>query len=387
LPDGDVKRSALLASEWINAYRELMFQRHEGAIGLGIDELPTPALVLDLDLAIANVQKMASFLASGPVALRPHVKVHKSPEAAAIQVAYGAIGVSTATVAEAAVMLRSGISDVLIANQVVGDTLVDAVAELAGEGRVSVAVDDEANIRALGRAAESRGSQIGVLIEYDVGMGRSGARTLEELKELIDDVMHESALRLHGLMGYEGHCMSIDNRSERAAATTAAMSRLAEAVSVAEAEGAVCSIVSGGGTGTYFVSGSRPPLTETQAGSYMVMDGYHAELVPEFDQALHVVASVISRHGALAVLDSGKKAVSTDLKLPDVLREQTSIAFIHEEHMGIDIESTDPLRVNDRLHLRPGYGPMTVNLHDVYFVMQDGVVKEIWPVLARHPGP
>lgn len=378
-------RSSTVTREWIGAYRELTRERHRSAVGLAIDELPTPALVLDLDVAIANVRKMAAFLGRGPVGLRPHVKVHKSPDAAAIQIAHGAHGVSTATASEAAVMLRSGIEDVLIANQVVGEVMIDTVAELAGEGRVSVAVDDRANIHALGRAAERRGTEVGVLIEYDVGMGRSGARTLEELRQLIDAVSGERALRLHGLMGYEGHCMSIDNRRERTTATNAAMSKLEEAVSVAEAAGAACAIVSGGGTGTYFASGSQPPLTETQAGSYMVMDGYHAQLVPEFEQALYVVASVVSRHDTVAVLDSGRKGVSTDLKLPDVLRDQTSIAFIHEEHLGVAIRGTDPLRVNDRVYLRPGYGPMTVNLYDAYFVAQDGVVRDIWPVFARHP--
>lgn len=387
LPSHRAAQAATLTREWIDNYRGLMLERYAYAIGRGLDELQTPALVLDLNVAIANAQRMADFLSAGPVTLRPHIKVHKSPDAAAIQMAFGAIGVSTATVAEAAVMLRSGIEDILVANQVTGSDKIDAVAELAGEGSVCVAVDDSANIRALGQAAERHGTQIGILVEYDVGMGRSGARTVEELKRLIDDVTSETTLRFRGLMGYEGHCMSIEDREQRAAETNGAMSRLTEAVHAAEAQGALCEVVSGGGTGTYFVSGAKPPLTETQAGSYLVMDGYHADLVPEFDQALYVVASVISRHGSSAVLDSGRKAVSTDLKPPDVLRDGTDVAFIHEEHMGLALGNSDQLRIDDRVRLRPGYGPMTVNLYDVYFVVKEGVVTDIWPVLARHPSP
>jgi D-serine deaminase-like pyridoxal phosphate-dependent protein len=387
LHKGDLTQSRGLSAAWIRAYRELLAERHALEPGRHIDEVPTPALVLDLDVASENARKMADFLVSGPVALRPHVKVHKSPEVAAIQMKFGAIGVSTATVSEAAVMLRSGIPDVLIANQVTGLNKIDTVAELAGDGALTVAVDDGANIQALDRAASRRGTQIGVLVEYDVGMGRSGARTLKELEHLIDEVANASSLRLRGLMGYEGHCMSIPDRQQRTVETRAAMARLDEAAAVVDAEIGGCEIVSGGGTGTYFVSGAEPPLTETQAGSYIVMDGYHADLVTEFAQALYVSASVISRHGTLAVLDSGRKAVTTDLKPPDVLRDRTSVAFIHEEHMGLSVDRDDQLRVDDRVRLRPGYGPMTINLYDVYHVVQNDIVTHIWPVLARHPGP
>lgn len=386
LNKSSLTQSPGLTDAWIRAYRNLLAERHTLESGRGIEDIPTPALVLDLDVATENARRMADFLAPGPVGLRPHVKVHKSPELAAIQIEFGAIGVSTATVGEAAVMLRSGIPDVLIANQVTGPDKIDVVAELAGEGPITVAVDDTANIQTLDRAALRRGTQIGVLIEYDVGMGRSGARTVEELKHLVGDVGSASSLRLRGVMGYEGHCMSIEDRQKRAVATRAAMSRLGEAAAVVDSEVGGCEVVSGGGTGTYFVSGAEPPLTETQAGSYIVMDGYHADLVPEFAQALYVSASVISRHGTVAVLDCGRKAVSTDLKSPDVLRNRTSIAFIHEEHIGITVDRDDPLRIGDRVRLRPGYGPMTVNLYDVYHVVQKDIVTQIWPVLARHPG-
>lgn len=358
-----------------------------GDIGRAAVELPTPLLAIDLQAAKRNLERMATFLAGGPVGLRPHIKVHKSPDAARLQLEAGAHGVASATLWEAAAMIRSGIDDVLIANQVVGDHKIRGVADLAGEGSLKVAIDRRDNAEALSEAAVSTGTEIGILIEFDVGMGRGGVREGEALRALADWVASAPGLALRGVMGYEGHCMGIVDRDARARETITAMERLAEAVALLRADGHACEIVSGGGTGTYFVSAAGPPLTETQAGSYMVMDGFHGTLVPEFELAMTVIATVVSRSGPLVVLDTGRKAVSTDLEPPRPLLDGAEIAFMHEEHMGLELApEARQLRVGDQLGLRPGYGPMTVNLYDVFHVFENGIVAEIWPVVARYPG-
>ncbi len=358
-----------------------------GDLGRSPLELPTPVLAIDLAVVKRNLDRMSTFLARGPVGLRPHVKVHKSPDAARLQLGAGAHGVATATVWEAAAMMRSGIDDVLIANQVVGDHKIRGVAELAGEGSLTVAVDRLENAQALSEAAVAAGTQIGILVEFDVGMGRAGVRDDPTLRALAASVANAPGLTLRGVMGYEGHCMGILDRDARARETITAMERLAEAVALLRSDGHACEIISGGGTGTYFVSAAGPPLTETQAGSYMVMDGFHGMLVPEFELAMTVIATVVSRSGSLAVLDAGRKAVSMDLEPPWPLLDGASVAFVHEEHMGLELApDASRLGVGDQVALRPGYGPMTVNLYDVFHVFENGTVAEIWPVVARYPG-
>jgi 3-hydroxy-D-aspartate aldolase len=356
-------------------------------IGKPPGDLPTPALVIDLDAARRNLRRMSEFLAGSSVGLRPHVKVHKSIDAARLQIEEGgAHGVATATVTEAAVMLRAGISNVLIANQVVGDMKVGVVARLAGEGTVIVAVDDARNVRELNEAAAAQGTILNIVVEYDIGMGRSGVRDVETLAPLAEAVGESGSLRFRGLMGYEGHCMSIVDRHARGRETHASMERLARAVEKLESHGLTCEIVSGGGTGTYFASATGPPLTETQAGSYMVMDGFHGRLVPEFETAMTVIGTVISRSEDLAVLDTGQKAVSPEPE-PKLVGPEGSIAFIHEEHIGVIASGDDRLPdIGERVSLLPGYGPTTANLYDVYHVVKEGVVTDVWPILARHPG-
>jgi len=385
-PKGGAEMIRWPDADRLSSYHDAVCAAYEHAVGLSPEELTTPALVLDLDVARRNVERMAKSLAAGPVKLRPHIKVHKSPDAARVQLAGGAIGVATATVWEAAVMLQCGIQDVLIANQVVGEEKVREAAQLAGMGSLMIAVDGAENIVHLGTAARAEGTQLGVLIEYDIGMGRSGARSIGELRRLARAVEAAPGLVLRGLMGYEGHCMSIFDRDERVAEAERAMARLAEAAEALEEEGHTCNVISGGGTGTYFISGVKPPLTETQAGTYMVMDGFHARLVPEFETALKVIGTVISRHGPVAVLDAGRKAVSSDLQAPELLRHGVSISFVHEEHMGLTVAEGNLLRVGDKVAIRPGYGPMTVNLYDAYHVVEGGVVTRIWPIFARQPG-
>jgi len=374
--------------ETLTARARAIAQPYLGDIGRSVFELPTPLLALDLDAAERNLRRMAAFLDGGSVGLRPHIKVHKSIDAARLQVSIGgAHGVCTATLAEAAAMMRGGIDDVLIANQVVGRDKVAAAAALAGEGSLMVAVDDLVNLQELSDAASAAGTTISVLLEFDVGMGRSGVRNAAELPSLADATANAPGLRYRGLMGYEGHCMDIGDRDERGRETRASMERLGVAADRLESAGYPCEIISGGGTGTYFASAAGPPLTETQAGSYMVMDAFHGNLVPEFETALTVIGSVVSRRDDVAVVDVGEKGLNSEDEPGRLLHPTAEISFIHEEHMGlVDPTPARLPQLRERVSILPGYGPMTVNLYEVYHVVRDGEVTSIWPILARHPG-
>ena len=366
---------------------EVILGDYRAAIGRSRNELITPALILDLDVARRNIATMAEYMRTVHAKLRPHIKVHKSPELARMQMEAGeSIGLTTATVWEAVVMVRGGIGDILIANEVVGGEKIKALAELARDGRISVAIDDARNAEELSAAALKAGSMLGVLIDLDVGMERCGVRNKEEALRLAEQVSKLRGLRLEGMMGYEGHCMLEPDPELRVQKAHAAMNKLMEAVDYLARAGFESKVISGGGTGTYNITGAHPRLTELQAGSYVVMDAFHAQLVPGFPVALTVLATVISRQGNRAVLDSGRKTVGSELGLPRLKDVPATTASIAEEHLLVDVEPGYPLRVGDRVEVISGYGPTTVNLHDVYYVVEKDVVTDVWPVRTRGAG-
>jgi D-serine deaminase-like pyridoxal phosphate-dependent protein len=350
-----------------------------------VDQVDTPALLLELPVARANIDLMAARIAGLPASLRPHVKAHKSVELARMQLDAGAVGVTTATVAEARAMVNAGIDDVLIANQVVTPGGIEAVAELAERAGIIVAVDDDSNLAALGAAAAGRGAEIGVLVELDVGMGRAGTRTEDEALALAQASALTSGVAFRGLMGYEGHCADEPDPARRTELTRTAMALLTSAADRVSATGIPIEIVSAGATGTFEVTGEVPGVTEVQAGSYVLMDAFHAPLVSGFGTALTVAATAVSVHGSSVVFDAGRKSIGADLRPPAAPTPGAELAFIHEEHVGFRFPvDAAPYRVGDRVRLVPGYAPTTVNLFGSYLVVQDDEVIDVWPVRARH---
>src|SRR6516164_743835 len=220
------------------------------AIGRSRRELTTPALVLDLPVVRANIARMAA-CTRGPTRLRPHVKSHKSAELARMQIEAGAIGLTAATVWEAAAIAAAGLDDLLIANEVVGEEKIRHLAEIARTTRVMVAVDHVRNAEALSAAAGAVGTRIGVLIDVDVGLRRCGVRTEHEAHVIGEQIRELPRLHLRGVMGYEGHCALEPDRGKRAAAVQTAMQRLQAVADVLRSDGFPVEVVSAGGTGTF----------------------------------------------------------------------------------------------------------------------------------------
>jgi D-serine deaminase-like pyridoxal phosphate-dependent protein len=188
-------------------------------------------------------------------------------------------------------------------------------------------------------------------------------------------------------MGYEGHCMLEPDRELRVTKARAAMEYLIHVVDVLAAAGFDSPVVSAGGTGTFDITGRNPRVTELQAGSYVFMDAFHGSLVPDFGIALTVLATVISRHGDLVILDVGRKAIGSDLTMPRLVDDVGELVYLNEEHAGVRVGPDAGLGVGDRIELVTGYGPTTVNLYDAYHVVSDGLVVDVWPVPARGYGP
>lgn len=360
--------------------------RDSGPLGRAWKEVTTPALLIDVDALNRNISAMASRFAEMSAQLRPHVKGHKSVEIARLQVQAGAAGVTAATAWEALVMARAGIGDVLIANEVVGLAKVAAVAAAARQSRITVAVDAVEQIVQLAAAAEAAGIEIGVVVEIDIGMRRCGVSSLVEALSLVDQIKARSGVVFRGIEGYEGHCMHVPDPDERAQRVSEALGLLVDVADGIRHEGHSCEIVSAGGTGTYALTGTFPGVTEVQAGSYVFMDLFHRALTSDFEVSLTVSSTVISSAPGRIVLDAGRKSVAIDLGLPELKGTGRCARSLSEEHAIFDLDQSEvSAQVGDVLELVPGYAPSTVNIYDVYHVLKDGIVVDVWPVVPRGP--
>lgn len=352
-------------------------------IGRARDELTTPALLLDMDTLGANLDLMADGMRGISTTLRAHVKVHKSPHIARLQVEHGAIGVGCATVWEAIVMARAGIDDVFVINEVVGAEKTRALALLAREARVKTAVDDAIQIDELSRAAVEAQSTIGVLIDVDEGMHRCGVASPDEALGLAHRIADSPGLEFVGLTGYEGHCSLEFDEAKRHVMAGEAMSLLTGIAAHLANNGLPCRIVSAAGTGTWEVTSRYPGVTEIQPGSYATMDGHHRGLDPRFGWAATVLASVISRRADRIVLDAGSKTVGAS---HGVLRDHSLEKYrFDEEHSIFLIDESCDLGTGDKVEILCNYTPFAIGYFEAYHVMEGGQVTDIWPVMPRGP--
>ena len=349
-------------------------------------DIPTPALLVDLDAMEDNIEQMARYFASRKAKLRPHAKTHKSPFLAWKQLEAGAIGITCAKLSEAEVLIQGGIQDILLANQVTHPSKIRRLTGLARHSRIIVACDSLENARDLAEAAQAAGASLNVLIEVDVGLGRSGLRTTDDVIELARYIQGSPSLKFKGIMGYEGHCVFIKDFAARKAQGEKSNARLVAFRDALIQAGIPVDIVSAGGTGTYNIAGDFPGITEVQAGSYLFMDSRYLELDLGFKSALTVLATVVSRpEPHIAVLDAGKKAITEEFGLPQVVNlPGAELIRLSEEHGVLKLapEAQD-LKVNDQVQLIPSHGCTTINLHDRYYGIRKGDPEITWPVAAR----
>jgi len=356
------------------------------AIGRRREELITPALVLDIDAAQRNIDRMAGELRQlGRATIRLHYKTHKSPDLARRQLQAGAGGLSMATVWEAAVLAAAGMDDLFVVNTVSHPAKLRTLAELARDHRILVAVDEAANAAAHSAAAVAAGSTLGIMVEVDTGMDRCGVDTAEECLALARRVMELPGLRFEGITGYEGHCSLTPDNELRHERQRAAMAFFTSVADLLETHGIPCKIRSAGGIATWRWTAGYPGMTEIQAGIYVVMDNFHGRMVPGFEHSLTIQATVISRQSGKVIVDAGNKSVADPADVTMVGQELEVVRF-DEEHGIFTAANGSPLSVGDAVALVPGYSPSTVNWYDAYHVVHDDVVVDIWPIIPRGPG-
>jgi D-serine deaminase-like pyridoxal phosphate-dependent protein len=326
-----------------------------------VDELPTPALVVDEPTFAANLATMAAALPGAR--LRPHVKAHKCTALARRQHAVGHHHFTCATPREIIGMARAGLgTDLLLANETVDAHRLRAMAGC--DGRVTVAVDSDATVR----AAAANGIRE-VLVDVDVGLPRCGCAPDDAPR--LADLARSLGLEVRGVMGYEGHVYAFADRDERARATEQSMTVL-----LATHERVGGDIVSAGATGTYDVN---TWATEIQAGSYALMDGAFAPMIPAFRQALSVVATVISVNDRHAVADCGLKSLGMDHGNPAI--DDAKVWFVSDEH--VTFTPHRPVAVGDRVRVWPAHVDPTVAYHERMHVARDGEVVDLWDVDLR----
>jgi D-serine deaminase-like pyridoxal phosphate-dependent protein len=352
-------------------------------IGLPIEELDTPTLLLDRAASDRNLAKMAGFFANRPAKLRPHFKNNKCVTLAKRQMAAGAVGMTCAKLGEAEVLVNHGIDNVLIANQVVGPVKVQRLVRLAKRAMITVAVDHIDQVTAISQAAVEAGSIVSLLIEVDIGMGRCGLPPGLAVLELAQQILQLPAVRLIGLQAYEGHLVNVIDRTQRRAQSQAAMQLAVDTRRLLESNGIPLSCVSGCSSATYDSTGVMDGVDEIQAGTYSTMDRQYFRLAPEFEIAMSILVRVISRPTPnKAVLDVGVKGAGAEFGVPEI-RDYPNVVipfFLAEEHAVVDQAPDWP--IGTALHLIPSHACTTCNLYREMVVHENGRVVDVWPIEA-----
>tara|TARA_X000000950_G_scaffold173478_1_gene211011 strand:- start:4961 stop:6130 length:1170 start_codon:yes stop_codon:yes gene_type:complete len=361
---------------------------------LEVDQLPTPALVLDLPTLDRNIAKMSGHLQRHGKAIRPHSKTHKCPLIAQRQLAVGALGICAAKPSEAAAMIHGGIKQILLTSPVVTESKAQLIASLlAPEVDLMMVVDSMPGLDILARHLSPE-HRIGLLVDVDLSMGRTGVRELDDILGLVEQISADPRFRFAGIQHYAGHLMHLSDYDKRREKSLTAWERLDDIFRALDERGFVPAIVTGGGTGTFDIDIDVGRLTELQVGSYVFMDEeYRAlgsargERFVDFDVSLTVACSTISRPQQPTItVDGGYKAFASDSVAPICVQmPDLRYHFAGDEHgvlvLGDGERAVDLGQVIE--FITPHCDP-TVNLHELYWVREaDGMVHSCWPITAR----
>lgn len=364
-------------------------------INLTRPELPTPALLLDLDAFNANVEKMAAHLKKQGRAFRPHGKTHKCTEIARRLIRAGAVGACAAKISEAEVLADGGVTGLLLTSAMIGRNRIERAIRLAKRRPDTIfSVDDARNARDLSDAAGAARLKLNLAIDLLVG-NRTGIEPGEPAAELARQIAKLPNVKLAGLQAYSGNSSHVTGFEARKRFSQQAMARAVETRSLIEKSGIACPWLSGGSTGTYNIDSEIDGVTEIQPGSFMFMDvdynrigGVDGPVYRDFRNSLTVLSTVISKPSKeAAIVDAGLKAFSTDKPFPPEARALAGVtyAWAGDEHGKLTAANKGPVPVElgDRIEFIIPHCDPTVNLYDSIFVMKGDAVEAVWPITAR----
>jgi 3-hydroxy-D-aspartate aldolase len=357
--------------------------------------LATPAVLLDLDGFEHNLITMARLCREAGLNLRPHAKTHKSVQVAKFQIAAGAVGVSVATLREAAVMVEAGVPGVLLTTPVVGAVKIELLCGLVGKSRgFMVAVDNPANAAALEAALKRHGKKLAVLVDVDIGMHRTGVPDAAGVLKLVRRVQASPVLEFAGIQSYSGRVQHITRAADRARVYGRQLRQLERVLETLAGAGYTPGIVSGGGTGTFDIDRRAGLFTECQCGSYAFMDIEYEDVqlfargANPFKTALFVQCMVVSNNvRGEPTIDGGFKCFSMDGPIPRPAAGAPRGAvyrFYGDEFGKIMLaRKNGSLELGAKIELVTPHCDPTINLHDFYHCVRGNRLVDIWPVDAR----
>jgi D-serine deaminase-like pyridoxal phosphate-dependent protein len=349
---------------------------------------------LDLYVLEQNIATAANRASQKNINLRPHCKSHKSIEIAKLQIKAGASGISCATLGEAEIMASAGISGILITSPIVSANKIARLLVLNQQtDHLMVVVDNIQNIETLAQANKSYNKPLNVLVDFDVGQKRTGAKTIEEAMSLVLAIGNTSTLKLVGLQAYGGHLQHVVDFSERQALIRAQNSTIKKLSEQMRPHSTQPMIITGGGTGTFSTDLSEGIFTELQIGSYIFMDVQYNEVrltedsPSPFYPSLFVLSSVVSTNNAFAIVDAGLKCFATDGPKPSVFSGTSQAAtyqFMGDEHGKIiQPDQNSQLPLGHVLQFITPHCDPTVNLYDFYHCVRGNTLVDIWSIEAR----
>jgi D-serine deaminase-like pyridoxal phosphate-dependent protein len=346
-----------------------------------VHDLETPAVTIDLDRLEKNIARAQEMIASKGVKNRPHIKTHKIPDIAKMQIAAGASGLTCQKLSEAEVFVDAGLDDdILITFNIVGEQKTDHLMRLSERvNKLTVVADNEDVIRGLSEAGVRHGRDVPILIENDVGFGRNGVQSPEAALSLARYAMNMPRIRFEGLMAFP-------TTGEKAVAY------FNRAVDLFKAEGIPLPVISGGGTPAMMTLGDFPMLTEHRAGTYVFNDVMmvHSGYASWDECALTVRATIVSLPtGDRGIIDAGSKALTREqyyvkdfgriVEYPGAV-----VANLSEEHGVIDFSGADRRpKIGDVINIIPNHCCVCVNMHDTVYGVRGEDVEIAWPVAAR----
>jgi len=357
---------------------------------MNMEDIETPALILDLDVLEDNIRIMADFFKGRNARLRPHFKTCKCPNIAHLQLEAGAKGITCAKVGEAEVLVDAGIRDILVANQVVDPDKIYRLACMArGGAKITVAVDRAENIESLSAVTRKVGAMLHVLVEIDVGMNRCGVNTEEEALDLAQRIGRAAGLVFKGIQAYEGHLVydthqptTLTDAVKRQGVRTME-EKVGRIKNYLESHGIPVKEISGGGTGTHHITGDHTVWTEIQAGSYVFMDNVYSRGSLPFGNSLSILTTVIHKRPGVAITDAGLKVCTTEQGPPSIKgRAELRIAGLSEEH-GRITDPQDELEYMQKIEYIPSHCCTTANLHDQYYCVRKARLEAVWPISGR----
>jgi D-serine deaminase-like pyridoxal phosphate-dependent protein len=351
-------------------------------IGQALDALDSPQLLLDLDIIDANLKRMFDGGKERGVNVRTHFKSLKCGGLARYIQARGGSTFLAAKLNEAEVLADAGITDILIANQIVGPHKMQRVADLAKRVQLRLCVDQAENVDQLSQAMNAAGATLGILIEIDIGMARCGIPPGEAAVPLAQRIAKSPGLRFDGLQGYDGHLQLLDDAKEKRAKCLQGLEQLVGTRRFIEKAGIAVPIVTGAGTGTWEFVAGFPGVTEIQPGSFVLMDSIYHTVRPEFGCALSILATVLSVRPKWYNLDAGSKAISKDFGMPLIRgKPEEKVSRLSEEHTKVECDPV-PVKVGDRREVIPAHCCATMNLHRQCIGVRKGKVEAVWPIEA-----